>query len=138
MSSQLKRMDLGDGLVLFYDAEIGAVAHLDIVGGPCTLLSMSGKNRLNDEAVYFELYDNAAPSVGSTEPVERMMVEAGDDTGDGSENTSAGLNNGFAHQSVHPGTGLPFANGLSLACVKAAGSSTAPDQAVEVNLLVQT
>lgn len=96
-----------------------AAANTNVVGAPCTIFTVDVDNTANVAASYVKLYDNAAPTVGTTNPDIVVLVPAGE-----------------RRQYVVP-EGVAFANALSFACVTVGGTqgTVSPSSAVIVRIL---
>jgi hypothetical protein len=124
-------MDMGD-MAVVYDADADEVAENDVRGGPCTVYGVAIDNSQADAApMFLKLYDNIAPTVGTTDPDEVIPVE-----GNGAGDTET-VNDGDAFILLNGSTGIPFTIGLSFAVTDAGGTAGAgaPGDLVKVALL---
>lgn len=122
MAIATQAMSVASGLKLVRDANANATAENNINGGAATLWLVLIDNTSNDtDGVYLKLYDNAAPTVGTTAPNIIIPASAGQTV------TAA----------VVP-AGIAFATAISFACVTAAGTAgtVAPTNAVAVALVI--
>lgn len=127
MASQLTKTQIGN-YTIFYDAEISAVAHLDVMAGPCRLIAVRAKNIGNAAPAYLKTYDSLAPTVGTTAPKEIYALEG--NTGPGVGHTSCNVN---------PPDGILFETGLSFAATNAGGTAgtSNPTGTTAITLLVK-
>ena len=88
----------------------GARSH-DVLNGPCQVYSLSGKNTHATTVFYLKVYDNTAPSEGTTDPDYVFRLEANKAFGPYTFGAIAGQIKGHK-----------FSNGLSYACVTTAGT----------------
>ena len=89
-----------------------ATAETDVRAGPTTLIAVYVTNIVAATVVYLKFYDNADPTIGTTEPDEVYEIEG-----------SAGGNAGHTRILVNGLTGLAFANALSYAVVTDGGGT---------------
>jgi hypothetical protein len=96
-----------------------ATANNNVVGAACTIFTVDVDNTANVASSYVKLYDNAAPTVGTTNPDIVVVVPAGD-----------------RRQYVIP-EGVSFATALSFCCVTVGGTqgTISPSSAVVVRIL---
>jgi|SRR6267378_2519133 len=108
---------------LWYDSSAGATA-VNVKGSSTTAYAVYIDNTLNAAISYFKMYNNAAPTIGTTAPDEIIMVAA-------SSKITIPLQTGNP-----PVPGKVFATALSYACVTAGGTAgtTAPTSAVPVEI----
>ena len=127
MASQLTKTRIGDYTV-FYDADITATAHLDVMAGPCRLVAVRAKNTGNAAPAYLKTYDALAPTVGTTAPKEIYALEG-----------SGGPGVGHTSFNASPPDGVLFETGLSFAACNAGGTAgtTNPTGTTTLTLLVK-
>lgn len=112
-------MDMGDTAIV-YDADADEVPENDVRGGPCTVYGAYIDNSVTDASpMFLKLYDDIAPTVGTTDPDEVIPVE-GNGTGDAKT-----LNDGDALILLNGSMGVPFTVGLSFAVTDAGGTAGA-------------
>jgi hypothetical protein len=107
-----------NAIVLDLDAD--NTAENNVRGGASTVFMVTADNTLNGGAAsYLKFYDNAAPSVGTTDPVLIIPIAAG--------GTATWTNL----------AGFAFATALSFACVTTAGTGgiVGPSSNVVVRIL---
>lgn len=95
--------------------------------GPATLMFAFLDNGDNStEEVFLKLYDNIAPTLGTTEPdfVFPVQISSKDD-------------GGMVPIAINPPNGIKFDNGVSYACAKEAGvlTTTAPTAVLKLTLV---
>jgi len=96
-----------------------AASNNDVIGAPCTLYTVDADNTANASACYVKAYNNASPTVGTTNPDVVCLVPAGE-----------------RRQYVIP-EGVSFTVALSFACVTTGGSpgTVSPTLPVIVRIL---
>ncbi len=106
----------------YLNENLGASADNDIDSGGATLYIVEVDNTANSAASYIKFYDAAAPTVGTTDPIEMYKIAAGKRT-----------------TWIIP-RGLTFGTGLSLAVTTTPGTggTTSPASAVIVQLNFNT
>lgn len=106
------------------DADADSTVEKDVMSSPCRVTHIKVKNdgTGTPTAVYLKLFDDLDPTLGTTAPDYDFKIPA---------NVEFGI-------PINGGEGIPFANGLSFACIKEAGTAattqTDPDTTVEVYL----
>jgi hypothetical protein len=100
-----------------------ATADNAVVSTACKIVSLVIDNSANSAASYVKLYDNAAPTVGTTVPDEVIYVRAG-----------------RVRRINYSTDKLEFNTALSWACVTTGGTSgvTAPTSSVSMTVTVHT
>lgn len=103
------------GAVLYENTALGATPDDNIRGGATTVYQICVDNSANAAATYLQMFNNAAPTVGTTPPDCQFFVPAT------SKKTF-----------TFDFTGLAFGTALSMACTTTAGGSTAPNSSTIV------
>lgn len=120
MALTKQQMALTSGLYKIEDSSVNATAVNDVLTGAATLYWAKISNVLNSSAVYFKMWNAAAPTVGTTAPDKIIPVAA--------------------YKTVTVGCleGVAFGTGLSYACVTTAGTAgtTNPTNAVTLEMVV--
>lgn len=107
-------------LKLIRDTDVDETAENDVNAGAGTLYGIKINNSLNSAASFVKLYNNAAPTVGTTAPDMVIKVKAG------------------KTRSLLIPQGISFPTGISYACVTAGGTGgvTGPTSAVTVEFII--
>lgn len=88
------------------DADVDATPELDVMAGPCRVTHIRVGNVDSSTALaYLKLYDDPNPTVGTSIPDYVFELPAGKIV------------------DLSLGSGIPFANGLSFACVTTGGTA---------------
>lgn len=114
-------LDLTASLTLVKDTDADATAENDVNTGAATVYIIKVDNVNNgSQAVFLKLYNNVAPTVGTTAPDMVWRVPGG------------------AAPTIMIAEGINFATGLSFACVTAGGTggTTSPTNDVAVSLVI--
>lgn len=125
MAQSVTTLPTAIGTNIAEDTANDATGHLNIdAGGDPTINAVEIDNSANNHSVYMKMYDNAAPTVGTTAPEMLLLCLAG------------------AVVKYHWPDGLAgiFATALSYATVKEAGTggTSSPDSSVPVRVLYTT
>lgn len=99
------------------DTALGSAPDTNVRNGPTSVFSIDIDNTLNSGPVWVNLYDNVAPTVGTTAPDFVYRV-------------GAGLREPFVCTN-----GSAFLVGLSMAAVNSAGGTISPTLAVKVSVI---
>lgn len=120
MAVSKRTLSFTSGLKQIRDITANATAENDVNSGASTLYGVRVDNSANSAASFLKLYNNAAPTVGTTVPDFVLRVNAG------------------KTKHVLIPKGISFATAISEACVTAGGTggTTNPTSAVIVDLLV--
>lgn len=110
----------GNALRIIADADADETAENNVNDGAATIYAITIDNAANAAIEYLKLYNNAAPTIGTTDPDMILMVTAS-----------------VARTYVFK-TGNNFATALSYGAVTAAGTAgvTGPTSAMLVKILV--
>lgn len=108
------------------DTDADNTVEKDVCAGPCRLCHVHVTNP-NAAVAYLKIFNNINPTLGTTDPDEIY------------ECAGSGTEGGITDLPINPSKGLLFSEGLSYACVTAAGTAgtTSPTSNVTVVLTVK-
>jgi hypothetical protein len=92
---------------IILDADCDGTAEKDVMQGPCRVTHISVDNTANAFSVFYKMYNNLNPTIGTDDPIEVYQILA-------SEKRDIPLN---------PPKGVKFSVGLSIACVTTTGGT---------------
>lgn len=110
------------GTRIITDTDSDATSEDDVLSGAATVIKVEVDNSLNGTKVYTKLANNAAPTVGTTDPDIQIPVAAGEK----------------ATLAPQPGSGIAFGTALSFWTTTEAGTAgtTSPANDVVVKITV--
>lgn len=122
MSVTISQLSNPLGTRIIRDDDADATSENDVLSGAATIIRVKVDNTANGHDVYLKLYNDAAPTVGTTAPNIVIPAKAG---------KSAIL-------AIQGGSGISFGTALSFACVTTGGTggTTSPTNSVIVDIEV--
>lgn len=120
MALELQTMVLTSGLYKVEDTDVDGTSVDSVLTAATTIYMVKVDNTLNSAASYFKMYNNAAPTVGTTAPDVIIPVPA------------------YKTATLVVPEGMAFATDLSYACVTTAGTAgtTDPTNAVKLEMVI--